>query len=178
MDHLPCPRRLPGNHGNVLPSPRRRHLSSLSLACPATLRPASPRNPRTPRPLQIQQNGFYPPKIKYKSSSVLSQLGMSIYLNELTVLPAACQIFLQQPPHPDTLSASHLFLLLAASGGLDPLAVSVLCSAQRDGPRNGIATLYTGHRFCSHPAGCWVCVFSEISTFFASFQTVFSFICW
>lgn len=63
---------------------------------------------------------------------------MSIYLNELTVLPAACQIFLQQPPHPDTLAASHLFLPTSLSsalpppGGLDPFGV---------GAPNGIGTL-------------------------------------
>lgn len=180
----PCPLRLPGNDGNVLPSPRRSHLSSLSLACPATLRPTAPEIPGCcARPYQIQQNGFYPPKIKYKSSLVLSQLGMSIYLNELTVLPAACQIFLQQQAHPDTLSASHLFLSPGVSqlrsssscliqGGLDPFAVSVLCSVERDGARNGIGTLYTGHQFCSQPAvlakGC-VCVFVFLKLYFVLF---------
>lgn len=60
------------------------------------------------------------------------------------------------------LASSSSCLIL---GGLDPSAVSVLCSGERDGAPNGIGTLYTGHQFCSQPAvlakGCvFVCVYS------------------
>lgn len=74
----------------------------------ATLKPfcRSPWNPRTPRPYEIQQNGFYPLKILYKSLLVLSQLGMSIYLNELS--PHSC--------------LSELFLLLCFSPAPPPFS--------------------------------------------------------
>ena len=65
-------------------------------------------NPRTPGPNEIQQNGFYPLKIQYKSSLVLSQLGMSIYLNELSPSSCLSELFLQNQPHPDTHPSSHL----------------------------------------------------------------------
>lgn len=55
-------------------------------------------NPRTPGPYEIQQNGFYPLKIQYKSSLVLSQLGMSIYLNELS--PSSCLSVISPSPTP------------------------------------------------------------------------------
>lgn len=115
---LPHGSTVAANDGNVLPSPRRSH-----LFLPRPSRHAEARKiPGRRGPTKPARTAFIPPKIKYKSWSVLSQLGMSIYLNELTVLPAACQIFLQQPPHPDTLGASHrllspgVFLLLPDSG--------------------------------------------------------------
>lgn len=84
--------------------------------------------PRTRGPYEIQWNSFYPLKIQYKSSLVLSQLGMSIYLNGLS--PSSCLLELFLQPHPDTLLL--LFFLSPPLSQLffsSPAFPTILCSA-------------------------------------------------
>lgn len=124
----PPPRALTfaGNDGNVLPSPHRSHLSSLSLGRPARLRPAAQEIPECPPPPNPIERLLSP---EDKVQIIIGFISAGdVDLSKWAYSPSSCLSDISPaaapPHHPQRLSslplswrlAALLFLLLPDSG--------------------------------------------------------------